>query len=311
VGSVKVVGLPPGADPCNPFAAFPDAPSRLVTAEPNRRTIRRGEYIAEHFNTTGTPAGHGFTQANQQSGVAYYVRDDSPPYRFIALDTVNPGGYADGSIGQTQFDWLEQRLIEVSSAYYDSSGTLVSTNNQDRLVVLFSHHGLRSLNNPLMDPNLDDPSSNDLPRIMAAQVEALLHRFPNVIAWVNGHTHNNVITPRPDPSGKTVGFWDIGTAAHIDWICQSRIIELAIRADGTISILCTMINHPAPANPANATGVLRLAAIHRELAANDFQKGFNSDGPGTTLDRNVNLTLPGPPWLTATSGTTAKALQRV
>ncbi|MGH2555316.1 MAG: TIGR03767 family metallophosphoesterase, partial [Actinomycetota bacterium] len=125
----------------------------------------------------------------------------------------------------------------------------------------------------------------------------LLHRFPNVIAWISGHTHDNVIQPRPDTAGRSSGFWDIGTAAHIDWSCQSRILELAIRVDGTISIFCTMIDHAAPADPRGASGLLGLASIHRELAANDYQYGFGSNGPGKPEDRNVELILPGPPWL--------------
>ena len=76
-----------------------------------------------------------------------------------------------------------------------SDGSLVTTTTPDRLVILFSHHGLRSLTNPLQDPNPDDPGSNDLPRILADQVEALLHRFPNVIAWVNGHTPKCLLPP--------------------------------------------------------------------------------------------------------------------
>jgi hypothetical protein len=117
--------------------------------------------------------------------------------------------------------------------------------------------------------------------VLAPEIEALLHRFPNVIAWVNGHTHNNVIDPRPDPDGRTAGFWDVGTAAHIDWISQSRLIEVAHRADGTLSIFCTMVNHDAPPDPAGAVGrVARLASIHRELCANDYQYGFSSKGPG-------------------------------
>lgn len=33
------------------------------------------------------------------------------------------------------------------------------------------------------------------------------------------------------------------------------------------------------------------------LAANDYQYGFSSKGPGKPEDRNVELIVPGPPWL--------------
>jgi metallophosphoesterase (TIGR03767 family) len=310
IGPAKFTGPPPGMNPCDPFANLAAAPTRPVTPDLARRIVRRSEYIAEHFTTTGTPAGHGFTAANRTDGTAYYVRDDHPLIRFISLDTVNPGGFSEGSIGAVQFAWLEQRLIEVSSLYYDAAGNQVTTSNQDRLVILFSHHGLRSLDNPNSSPDPNEPGSNDLPRVLADEVEALLHRFPNVIAWVDGHTHNNIIDPRPDPSGRTAGFWDIGTAAHVDWICQSRVVELAIRADGTISIFCTMLDHDAPPDPRRASGVLRLAAVHRELAANDYQYGFASKGPGTPADRNVELVHPGLPWLSTAVSASGRVLQR-
>jgi hypothetical protein len=129
--------------------------------------------------------------------------------------------------------------------------------------------------------------------MLADEVEALIHRFPNVIAWVNGHSHNNIVEPRPSTTGG--GFWDIGTAAHIDWSCQSRLLDVVDNKDGTLSIFGTMINHAAPAVPgAEADPVLRLASISRELAANDFQAGFASNGPGETKDRNVELLIKAP-----------------
>jgi metallophosphoesterase (TIGR03767 family) len=298
VGGLKVEGAPPGLDPCamfeilrsNPAALFA-GPARPVTPDPLRRVVRRSEYIEEHFRTTGKPFGHGFTATNRADGTAYYAIDQHPRFRLIALDTVNPGGYADGSIGQAQFDWLEQRLQEVHSSYVDAGGGTVQTGNPDKLVLLFSHHGLRSLNNPLAVPDPFEPGANDLPRVMSDEIETMLHRYPNVIAWVDGHTHNNIIDPRPGGSG---GFWDIGTAAHCDWICQSRLIEVLDNADGTLSIACTMIDHAAPAVPGGSDPVLRHASIHRELAANDYQLGFASDGPGTPQDRNVELVIKAP-----------------
>jgi len=123
-------------------------------------------------------------------------------------------------------------------------------------------------------------------------VQSLVQRFPNVIAWVNGHTHNNVITLRRGPTG---GFWDIGTAAHVDWNTQSRLIEVVDNNDGTLSIFCTMFDHAAPISPSSrAPSVLQLASISRDLQANGPQKGFNSKGPGTVEDRNVELVIKAP-----------------
>jgi metallophosphoesterase (TIGR03767 family) len=295
VGGLKFDAPPPDINLCDPFASMGTwVPTHLVTADPNRYIFTRAQYIQEMFNTTSTPAGHGFTSTNQANGTAYYVSDSVPGYRLIALDTVNPGGYDEGSIGQAQLDWLQARLQEVNSHYFDSNGNPVTHQVQDRLVILCSHHGLRSLDNPF--PSTD----GDNPRYQADQVEPIIHQYPNVIAWVNGHTHNNVITPRPDPSGRTPGFWDVGTAAHVDWTSQTRIIEPVVRTDGTISIFCTMVDHQAPPAPSTATSQLsKLASTHRELTANDPQYGFDSKGPGTVEDRNVELLLPGPAWLTA------------
>lgn len=297
MGPAKFTAPPPGLNPCDSFqtlrdypAAFLAAPMRPVTADAARRILTRAQYIEEMFRTTGTPAGHGFTEANRNSGVAYWHNDSYDGFRLIGLDTVNPGGFSEGSIGAAQLAWLEQRLIEVSSTHLDAAGEEVRTGNEDRLVMLFSHHGLRSLENPNSAPDPLEPASNDLPRVLADEIEALVHRFPNVIAWVNGHSHANIIVPRKSPTGKS-GFWDIGTAAHIDWSCQSRLIDVVDNLDGTLSIFCTMVDHDAPIVPGSDDDVLRLASISRELAANDFQAGFASSGPGKPEDRNVELLI--------------------
>lgn len=301
VGGEKMIGLPPGVNPCDSFqtlrdnpAAFAAAPVASVQRDAQRKIVSRQEYIDEMFKTTGNP-GHGFTLANKLAGLAYWSNNDHDGFRLIGLDTVNPGGYSDGSIGEAQLAWLEQKLMEVSSRYFDASGTEVSTGNEDRLVVLFSHHGLRSLDNPLtMAPDPLEPASNDLPRVLAAEVEVLVHRFPNVIAWVNGHSHTNIIESRPDSAGRTGGFWDIGTAAHIDWGSQSRLLDVVDNRDGTLSIFCTMVDHAGPITPGGDDPVLKLASISRELGANDYQAGFASKGRGEIEDRNVELLIASP-----------------
>ncbi len=300
-GDRKPVDLPPGFDPVANVDAFvptPEAflsgPSRRVTAEPDRRFLSRRDFVEAHLRIPGRPAGHGFTSENLDRGSAYYVHDGFPAVRVVVLDTTNPGGFYEGSVGAAQLSWLEHRLAEVHARFFDRDGSLVETGASDRLVVLFSHHGLETMTNPTSFPNPLEPEGADVPRALAGEVERLLHRFPNVVLWVNGHTHENRIRPRPDPDGKTPGFWDVTTCAVMDWPSQARLVRVEDNGDGTLSILCTMIDHDGPPDPSLAEGLWRLASTHRELAANHPHRGADSDVSGDRLDRNVELLLPLP-----------------
>ncbi len=166
--------------------------------------------------------------------------------------------------------------------------------------MLFSHHNLASLDNPA-----PDPARPQVPRVTAAAFEARLHEFPNVVLWVNGHSHVNRVAPHPRPGGG--GFWEVLTAAHVDWPQQARIVELADNRDGTLSIFGTLVEHAAPARPTGIGPgrVLDLAAWSRELSFNDPQANLGALGqPG---DRNVELVLPAPFDLRAALGETPAA----
>lgn len=260
---------------------------RLVTPDPKRRLLSRADMVREHFSTTGL-RGHGFTQRNLVDGTAYYGFTRPAPagsggrsVRGIVLDTNNPSGYADGSIDRTQLRWLEAELKAGSSRYYAPDGTRVRHVVKDKLFVLFSHHTLGTMVNGL---------GGD--RVLGDEIEALLLRFPNVVLWVNGHTHVNEVIPHRRTSGG--GFWEVNTAAHIDWPQQSRIVELVDNTDGTLSIFATLIDSGAPESYGGKTGdPLRLAALSRELSANDWQDD-NDLRRGKPEDRNVELLLPAP-----------------
>ena len=270
--------------------SFLSGPTTAVRSDPSRRTYSRREFVQAFLDADGAPIGHGFSAANLDGGTGYYVVDAYTPLRLIALDTVNRGGHYEGSVGAAQLAWLEERLSEVHARYWDARGHAVESGHEDRLVVILSHHPLATLVNDLAAPD----GSNDLPRILGPEVEQMLHRFPNVILWVNGHTHRNAVRPHPDPAGRTVGFWEVTTSSLLDWPCQARLVEIAANNDDTLSIFCTMVDHAAPADPAAAESVWRLAALHRELAANDPHAGIAAGGGGDATDRNVELVLPAP-----------------
>jgi len=290
-GPVKVVALPAGLSPADAqrglieqdptvLTALLAGPARTVTADAKRRPLSKREYMAEMFKTTGSPVGHGFAQDNVASGLGYYAFDHGAYLRCIVLDTVNPGGYSEGSLDVEQFAWLEEELTENAAT--------------QRLAVVFSHHPSAGMSNPTVTP------SDTGPRVMGDAVVELLHRFPHAILWVNGHTHRNDVIPHPHANG---GFWEVNTAAHIDFPNQSRIVEIVDNLDGTLSVFGTIVDAEAPlsvsaaesyAAPAAVSG---LAAVARELGANDWQsRPADLDGGrrGPVEARNVELLVKAP-----------------
>lgn len=245
--------------------------AQVVTPDKGRRILTRKKIVEEHFRTSGTPVGHGFTAANRAAGTAYYTFDRGL-VRFIVLDTVNPNGKDDGSLDTPQFNWLRAQLVAAS----------------DRAVVIASHHTLETMTNPLIG------AGGDLSlRVLGDKVQALLLANPQVIAWVNGHTHRNQVWAhkRADGSG---GFWEINTASHIDWPQQSRLVEIVDNHDGTLSIFTTMLDHAGPESyGGNLGSTVPLAGLSRELALNERQSR-GSGREGAREARNVELVLRSP-----------------
>lgn len=266
-------------------------PFREITPDPDRRAVTRKEFVAAHFRAGARPDGHGFTEQNRADGTAYYVHD-RPGVRLIGLDTTCLSGGADGCLDEDQAAWLEDRLAEVHGEYRGRNGETVRTGYEDRLVVLFSHHGFHTIE------GADHPGPDGSRLIGAPELLRLLHRFPNVVLWLNGHTHINTIRAHPDPDDATRGLWEVTTCAVVDWPCQTRVVELLDNADGTVSIVCTMLDHDTPLGPASIpakdfTGD-DIAALHREIAGNVPWASFDSARAGTPTDRNVELRVPAP-----------------
>ena len=263
-----------------------DGGKRLVTPDANRWVVDRATTVKEHFSSTGTPHGHGFTSQNVATGTAYYTFDVGQ-MRGIVLDTVVSAGGPDGSIDPAQLGWLEDQLQRASSQWITPSGQVEYWHGRpDKYVVLFSHHTIGTMTNV--------PAGSG--RIGGAEVRDLLLRYPNVILWVNGHTHRNEVIPHARVAGAAVGggFWELNTAAHIDWPEQSRIVELVDNRDGTLSVFGTIVDHAGPVSvPRRRLGVLGMASLSRELSANDWQDRTDIRR-GTLEDRNVELVVPAP-----------------
>ena len=135
--------------------------------------------------------------------------------------------------------------------------------------------------------------SSDQPVIHADEFIAMLHEYPNMVAWINGHTHNNTIQAHPTPD-RDGGFWEITTASCIDFPQQQQMIEIVDNRDGTMSLFTTVVDHASPAEwTTDDFSQVGLASLSRELASNDF-----TEKPlmrrGAPDDRNTELLLPAP-----------------
>jgi metallophosphoesterase (TIGR03767 family) len=277
MGPLKITTVPPGLSQADILRAVRTVNANpllgatalnaatAVSSDPKRKILNRKQTVEEHFNTSGTPVGHGYTADNRAHGTAFYYFDQGN-VRCVVLDTCNPSGYSEGSIDKPQFEWLK----------------LVLAGTTDKYVIIFSHHTAGTMTNRLRVVGLDLPQ-----RILGPAVVTELHKHPNVVAWVNGHTHRNQIIPQKR-FGKP-GFWEINTASHVDFPQQARLIEVVDNHDGTLSIFATMLDHAGPAsNGGSLSDNVSLAALARELAANDPQER-TSGKTGVIADRNVEL----------------------
>lgn len=310
VGSAKIAMPPPNVDqilaaaqkPGDPAAeaqlaelikTLPSQPGvREVTPDAERRAFTRKSIIDAHFTIgdAAGPRGHGFTEASRETGEAWWTYQVGPAVRFIALDSNNTFYGADGSMEQDQWDWLQAELARHSTRYLDASGTVVENNSAtDQLIVVLSHHTSWTMDNTQVDPN------SPVTLYHGPQVVDLLLRFPNVIAWVNGHTHENRIDAHPATSKLLGGgFWEINTPSCIDWGQQSRMIEIVDNRDGTLSLFTLVVDHAAdPAVSKGDFSQANLASISRELSANPWFWDAAA-GLGGPDDRNCELVIKAP-----------------
>jgi hypothetical protein len=245
--------------------ALGGADARPVPADPLRRFLSHKELVDAYIDGGGSPRGHGLLRAphdeTHDSRGGYYSFPISRRVRGISLDTIAYEGVANGHVPDPQFQWLERQLKRWSRRYWSKGKLVTNPDARNRLILLFSHHSSPTLNNPGADEGgfpyhcfrkADQPECQD-----GRGLKGLLHRFPNVVAWVNGHEHNNAVRRFPYP-GKVHperGFWEINTASHVDWPQQSRLIEMSWkpgerrRDPDTIMLFGTIVDHAADPDP--------------------------------------------------------------
>ena len=103
-----------GAGPVREFNVSP----RVPAADPDRRALSRSQWMAEFFNSSGLPRGHGFNQSDVPAGFACYSFEPKAdiPIKVIVLDDTqrdtDPGVslFMYGSLDNARYDWLVNEL---------------------------------------------------------------------------------------------------------------------------------------------------------------------------------------------------------
>ena len=264
--------------------------AKPVASDPARKLLEQQDFMREHFDTAPHPGpvGHGFTQANLDSGLTYWSADIGPFVRAFGLDTCNQVAGPDGAVPESQFTWLQAALAQATK--------------DGKLAIVLSHHNSFTLEN---DATLPTESER---LIHAEEFVAMLTGFPNVVAWLNGHTHINTITAHPRSDGQPGGFWEITTASCVDFPQQQQVVEIIDNRDGTMSLFTTVVDHAGPAAWSGDLTPTGLASLSRELSANDWVES-PSMRIGSTLDRNTELLLPAPIDLSAFTDAQVEAVQ--
>jgi metallophosphoesterase (TIGR03768 family) len=250
-----------------------------VVADPDRRSLATltsssNNWMREFFKTDSKPVGHGFTQANLDNDSACYsfVPKSNLPLKVIVLDnTVKGSGqpnYAAGGLDEARLAWLKAELQ--------------AGQDNDQLMIIAAHVPL------LPGTSLTDPTPTPMSAQDESELLASLHEYPNLILWIAGHRHVNVVSAQPyDPTEEGQGpensFWEVETPSLKDFPQQFRTFDIRRNGDNTISIFVTDVDPavrpgtPAAKSRGYAIGTARVFGGTPEVLADTTSQAYNAE----------------------------------
>jgi len=259
-----------------PESAFP-TPPQAPAADPDRRVLSRKEWMAEFFNSTSEPIGHGFSQAEVDDVFACYAVEpkEGIPIKFISLDNTGPDdpglmGCGHAFVDQQRYEWLIAELDKGQA--------------EGKLMIIGAHIPIA----------VEEPGSplgwSPIACVTEDEFIAKLQTYPNLILWVAGHRHLNTVTalPSPDQNRPELGFWQVETSSLRDFPQQFRTFDIVRNHDDSISIFAVDVD------PAVEEG--SLAALSRTYGVGAM-KLFGQDKPKTM----GTITVPPLPYLPTAS----------
>ena len=264
-----------------------------VVADPDRRSLVRAEWVKEFFDTSTLPVGHGFNlvdpvdAARHGNGFACYSFVPNPkfPLKIIVLDDTQSekDGSVDihghGYLDADRWAWLQAEL-DKGQAY-----------NQLMIVACHVPIGVSAIGS---ETEWWGQTEGIAPQYQnAVDLTGLVHKLwntPNLLMWIAGHRHLNVVKAFPPPGSAPPeqGFWQVETSSLRDFPQQFRTFEILLNSDYTISIVTTNVD-PSVAEGTPAATSRKYAVAVQQIVQNPVMKAsfpnlrHPAGGPDTVI----------------------------
>ncbi|MBV2183070.1 MAG: TIGR03768 family metallophosphoesterase [Rhizobium sp.] len=271
-----------------------------VAPDPDRRPLIRSEWIDEFFKTTSQPVGHGFNLIDRDTGkpedaafASYsFVPKSEVPLKVIVLDVTQSSD--DGSFDIHGHGYLDARRLKWLKA------ELASGQADNQLMIIACHIpiGVSAIGSHMEwwmgDENTKPGYENS---VDLAGLVGMLQNAPNLLMWIAGHRHMNVVKafPSADASRPERGFWQVETASLRDFPQQFRSFEVYLNSDYTVSIETLNVD-VAAAEGTPAAQSRKYAIAAQQIIQNDIKRNnpnfATAGGRGTIPIPSMDPTRP-------------------
>jgi metallophosphoesterase (TIGR03768 family) len=292
-GSTKygtIIDCGPTTDP-----AYAKGPPQ-VAADPNRRSLLRTEWIEEFFKTRTSPVGHGFDlvpASMRAQGFACYSFVPKPgvPLKVIVLDDtqseqdgskdIHGHGYLDAE----RWAWLQ---AELAAGQAENQLMIIATHIPIAVV------GIGGETEWWLGE--EQTATEYRNAVSLADLVTTLQQSTNLIMWIAGHRHLNVVKAFPSDDRANFperGFWQVETSSLRDFPQQFRTFEVFLNSDYTVSVEAVNID-PAVKHGSPAEISRRYAVAAQQLVKSDLQLNTNNTvyAFGNTMEGVVDVPVP-------------------
>lgn len=246
----------------------------LISPNLNRRSLTKKQWIAEFFNTSSLPKGHGFNlvdpkYAKAELGFTCYsfLPKADIPLRILVLDNVQDPQdgshdiHGHGYLSATRVRWLRSELALAKK--------------RQELIIIASHVPLAVA--PIGSEmewweSSRDPHAKLHNAISLADLIAEIQANGQVLCCLAGHRHVNTVKAFKAPPGAPPenGFWQIETSSLHDFPQQFRSIQIYLNSDYSVSIVAVNVDPAVPEGTPAESG-RRMAIAAQQIIQNDMR----------------------------------------